>query len=48
MEKLIHQVITGGGSCGISACPSAEEEEEEEDAQRSPEEDRGSFVLPPF
>lgn len=26
-EKLIHQVITRGGSCGISACPSVEVEE---------------------
>lgn len=44
LEKLIHQVITGGGSCGISACPSVEEEE---DGERVPEEDRSSAVLPP-
>lgn len=44
LEKLIHQVITGGGSCGISACPSVEEEE---NGERFPEDDWGSAVFPP-
>lgn len=43
MEKLIHQVIRGGGSCGISACPSVGE-----DGERFPAEDRGPLVFPPF
>lgn len=43
LEKLIHQVITGGGSCGISGCPSVEEEE---DGERFPKEDQCSAASP--
>lgn len=43
LAKLIHQVITGGGSCGISGCPSVEEEE---DGERFPKEDQCSAASP--